>query len=304
MDIKQISPHHKNKLKRWHTMADVLFNKNRFFGSRKLYRNMSKLFLPQLENKIFSPTIYGFDLVVGPENAYDYYYLGFYESGALNIFKNILNNGDTFIDVGANIGLMSFYASSLVGEKGKVIAFEPTKKFFDDLSAGINQNGFKNILPLKLGLGSAKGSFPIYFNAVCPSLIKTGDNDPHEIIEIETLDFVIEKNNISNVKLIKIDVEGFELEVVKGGQKLFSSKDAPVICIEYVKDQQKILENGQSALDFLKQTNSYKFFQLEKSSDTICKLIVAKDFEHLHDNDNVFCFLENQMENLKNKGLL
>ncbi|MEO5571310.1 MAG: FkbM family methyltransferase, partial [Bacteroidia bacterium] len=162
MDIIQTSPAQRQNLKRWHLLADRLFNKSRFFGSRKLYRKLSKLFLPKLNNKIFSPTIYGFDLVVGPENASDYYYLGFYETGALNIFKSILNKGDTFIDVGANIGLMSFYASALIGDNGKIVAFEPTKKYYDDLTAGINKNGFKNIVPLKTGLGKEKGSFPIY----------------------------------------------------------------------------------------------------------------------------------------------
>lgn len=302
MDIIQTTSEQRKKLKRWHALADILFNKHRFYGSRKLYRNFSKIFLPKLESKIFSPTIYSFDLVVGPENAYDYYYLGFYEPGALNIFKNILKKGDIFIDVGANIGLMSFYSSKLVEDNGKVLAFEPTKKYFDDLIAGINKNEFKNILALKLGLGSAKGSFPIYFNAVCPSLIKTNENDPHEIIEVETLDSVLEKNNISNVKLIKIDVEGFEIEVVKGGHKLFTSKESPAICIEYVKNQQMLLENGQHALDLLKKLNFYRFFQLEQSSDTICKLKEVSDFKTLHDNDNVFCLMENHVLDLRKSG--
>jgi FkbM family methyltransferase len=295
MDTVQISNSYREKLKKWHSLADLFFNKLRFLGSRKLYRSISKAFLPRLKHKIFSPTIYGFDLVVGPDNAYDYYYLGFYEVGALNIFKKVLKKDDVFIDVGANIGLMSYYASKLIGEKGKVIAIEPTKKFYEDLTAGINQNNFKNIIPLKIGLGKEKGSFPIYFNNVCPSLIKTNENDPYELVEIDTLDEVLAVNNISKVKLIKIDVEGFELEVVKGGKQLFSSSNAPVVCIEYVRDQQMILEEGKNALDLLKELNSYRFFQLEKSSDTVSKLIEIHDFKNLHKNDNVFCFLENHI---------
>lgn len=299
MDLLTISEKEKSRLNRWHLLANLLFNKFRFFGSRKLYRSLSKTFLPKLVGKIFSPTIYGFDLVVGPENSYDYYYLGFYEVGALNIFKNILNNDDVFIDVGANIGLMSFYASTIVGNNGKVIAFEPTKKYFDDLIAGIERNEFKNILPLKKGLGKEKGSFPIYFNNVCPSLIKTSETDTFEIIEIATLDDVLESLKINKVKLIKIDVEGFEIEVVKGGKKLFSGNNAPIVCIEYVKDQQMILENGKMALDILKEFNSYRFFQLEKSSDTISKLIEVQNYSDLHANDNVFCFLDVHLNELK-----
>lgn len=296
---KDISNKLRNQLKSYHKLADGLFNKYRFFGSRKLYRKFSKIFLPQLESRTFIPTIFGFDLVVGPDNAFDYYYLGFYEMGALNLFKNVLRSGDVFVDVGANIGLMSFFCSELVGPGGKIIAVEPTQRFFDDLQNGITKNKFKNLVPLKIGLGSAPGMVPIYHNSVCPSLIQTDSSDPSEIIEIRTLDSTIESLEISKVKLIKIDVEGFELEVVKGGQKLFSSENAPIVCIEFVRDQQMITENGQTALDFLKKINRYKFFQLEKSSDTIGKLTEVRDFKELHQNDNVFCLLENYIPEYK-----
>ena len=292
---KDISGKLRNQLISYHKVADGLFNRHRFFGSRKLYRKIAKILLPQLQSRTFIPTIFGFDLVVGPDNAYDYYYLGFYEVGALNFFKSILKEGDIFIDVGANIGLMSFFCSGLVGEGGKILAVEPTERFFDDLQNGIQKNNFKNIIPLKIGLGSVVGKVPIYHNSVCPSLIQTDSADPSEIIEIHALDSVIEGHTISKVKLIKIDVEGFELEVVKGGQKLFGSINAPIICIEYVKNQQMITENGMTALDFLKKINSYKFYQLENSSDTIGKLIEIHDFRNLHENDNVFCILENQV---------
>lgn len=289
----------RNQLKLYHKLADGLFNRYRFFGSRKLYRKFSEIFLPQLKARTFIPTIFGFDLVVDSDNAYDYYYLGFYEMGALHFFKSVLKEREVFIDVGANIGLMSFFCSTLVGPKGKIIAVEPTQRFFDDLENGIKKNNFKNILPLKIGLGSSPGMLPIYHNTVCPSLIQTDSNDPSEIIEIRTLDSVIESHGISKVKLIKIDVEGFELEVVKGGQKLFSDANAPIVCIEYVRNQQMITENGMTALDFLKKINAYKFYQLENSSDTIGKLIEVTDFNNLHQNDNVFCLLENHVSEVK-----
>jgi hypothetical protein len=50
--------------------------------------------------------------------------------------------------------------------------------------------------------------------------------------------------------------------------------------------------------------NHYRFYQLEKTSDTISKLTEVQDFKNLHDNDNVFCFLENQLINLRQAGLV
>ncbi len=296
MEVLVPSPDRYAQLLRWHKYADLLFNRYRFPGSRKLYRRLSRLKLPRLTQKQYTPTIFGFDMVVGPENAYDYYYLGFYEMGLLNFFKSALSEGSIFVDVGANIGLMSFFASKLVGENGAVIAVEPTRKYFEDLDNGITRNGFKNVQTFKIGLGSAPGSLPIYHNEVCPSMIKTADSDPSEIVEVKTLDKLLEEQSVKAVDLIKIDVEGFELEVVKGGKGLFSGTSAPVACIEYVRDQQMITENGKTALHLLRELNDYRFFQLENTSDTIGLLKEVKDFTSLHANDNVFCLLDDHVE--------
>lgn len=296
MEIKQLSIKERRKLYRWHNLANYLFNQFRFYGSRKLYRFISNIFLPKLKTKFFIPTIYGFDLVVNSENATEYYYLGFYETGSLNLFKNILLRGDVFIDVGTNIGLMSFFSASIIGNEGKVLSFEPTTKYFHDFNEAIHKNKFKNIQAFKLALGREKGSFPIYFNSICPSLVKTNETDKFEIIDVQKLDDVLIENKIDKVKLIKIDVEGFELEVIKGGEKLFSSKNAPVACVEYVRNQKMITDDGMSAFDLLKKLNSYRFFQLEKTSDTIGKLIEMKKIEDFHDNDNVFCLLESHIK--------
>jgi len=281
-----------------HNIANILFIKFRFPGSRKLSRMISKIILPPLKERTICPTIYGFDLVLSPENGLEIYNLGFYEIGTLNVLKHCLNKGDIFIDVGASIGLMSFYGSTLVGLDGKIVAFEPVSKSYSDLTDSIKVNRSENIIALKLGLGSKKESLPIYTSRACPSLVSYEKDEPNEVVEIETLDTVLTDLKITEVKMIKIDVEGFELEVLKGASHLLTQANAPIICIEYIKKMKKIEENGEGPLNFIKKINKYRFFQLKKTSNTISQLYEIKDEMNLHDADNVFCFLDAHLTTL------
>lgn len=108
---------------------------------------------------------------------------------------------------------------------------------------------------------------------------------------------------IDTVKFIKIDVEGFELNVLKGAQNTLSKENAPIICMEYVKRLQSLNNNDISIYNFIKGVNSYRLFQLEKSSNTISKLIQVEQEKDLRDCDNVYCFTENHIRELENKQL-
>ena len=127
------------RIKTAHRINDVLFNKFRFPGSRKLGRAISKALLPAL---------------VTPNGGKEIYNLGFYEVGTLNVMRKCLKPGDVFVDVGVSIGLMSVYASQLVGETGKVMSFEPEPGRYETLYSNINLNTAKNIQRFNMGLGA------------------------------------------------------------------------------------------------------------------------------------------------------
>ena len=103
------------------------------------------------KNKMIIKTIYGFKLHIDPiyDNGVEksIYYTGTYEAGTLFIFSKLLEKGDLFIDVGANIGLMSIYAAMKVGESGNVHAFEPDPETFKILFEviKITSNAFYNL---------------------------------------------------------------------------------------------------------------------------------------------------------------
>ena len=95
-------------------------------------------------------TLHGFYLNINPaiDNGVELslHETGTYEKGILYYLSSILKKGDCFIDVGANIGLMSIYASEFVGDKGTVLAFEAHPKTARLLEANIEMNNLSNML--------------------------------------------------------------------------------------------------------------------------------------------------------------
>ena len=131
------------------------------------------------------------------------------------------------LDVGANIGNHSIYFSS---KFNKVIAFEPNADVYELLK--FNASQCQNVFPEMIGLGDVEGDFvlkEISGNLMASWIDKNSDLTDRKTykIKIKTLD----KLNLPEVKFIKIDVEGYEIEVLKGGIDLIL-RDQPIILFE------------------------------------------------------------------------
>jgi len=268
-----------------------------FKGISKL-RKIAKKTMPSVTEPVIVPTTLGFRLLVDPikdkglENIL--YHHGIYEAGTLYILRNILNPQDIFFDVGANIGLMSITASTVVGNKGHVYSFEPLKDICDIIQINIKINEIQNISVYNKALGSKKDRKPIFEHGEIrgsASLIKTEYNDREHIIEIDTVDNFISENKIEKVKAIKIDVEGWELEVLKGSNNLLSSIDAPIIIIEY--SNLHPVHNGCliDIYNFLLAVNKYEIYKLKRGKEVVSPLVKIETDKQLPEHDNLFCFL-------------
>ena len=145
----------------------------------------------------------------------------FYENNLKRYFE--LSEG-TFIDVGSNIGKHSIVSGIKLKSKGQVLAIEPEKKNFEILKKNIKINNLTNIIPINKGCFSKKATLKFYLDSSGTgghSLVKETPVEKKGFIKIEvdTLDNIIKENKIKDVKLIKIDVEGAEAEVLMGAEK-------------------------------------------------------------------------------------
>ncbi len=167
-------------------------------------------------------------------------YFGF-ELNEIEFVKKYLKSGDTFIDVGANIGFYTLIASKLVENTGKVIAFEPTPQVFERLQENIFLNNFSNVETYNIGLSNRRSVLPLNISNnghdAWNSFAKLENIESSEVIEVsvEKLDAFINRTNIRKIDLVKIDVEGWEKYVLEGSENLLKNKDAPVFMIEFTE---------------------------------------------------------------------
>ena len=153
----------------------------------------------------------------------------------IEAFREHVEPGTTAIDVGAHIGSLTVPLADLVGPEGKVYAFEPQRLVYRELYHNLKLNGFAHATPLLLAASSEAGSLEMDPPFVDDGWARIGKGG--ERVEARTIDSF----GFTNVSLIKIDVEGHELEVLKGATETILSSH-PVLIIEMGKVTRAVIE--------------------------------------------------------------
>ena len=131
----------------------------------------------------------------------------------------LLDAGGVFVDCGANIGVYTLKAATLVGEQGSVIAFEPGHESATRLEKNVSLNKFPQVKIVRKALAEKNGIAQLYHTGGGPvafSLIAGGTATGHEDVEITTLDTALRELGITRLDCFKIDVEGAESLVIRG----------------------------------------------------------------------------------------
>lgn len=165
---------------------------------------------------------------------------------------SILNEGDIFIDIGTNIGLFSLLASKIVGERGLVICFEPSPNTFQRLVENVELNNFKNIDTRNIGLSDKSDELNFFmsengydaWNSFAPS--QDNKLEKKIIVPVSFLDFELKNIDKSLIKVVKIDVEGWEKFVLYGGKDFFVNYN-PIVMVEFT--EQNTFNAGYSVHD-------------------------------------------------------
>ena len=143
--------------------------------------------------------------------------------------------GDVVIDVGAAFGLYTLPSSKQVGQSGKVIAIEAHPKNYEMLNRNVKLNNLTNVTCLNYAVYSTKTKVKIYSNYTIMSERVSGKGkEKAKEVNADTLDNILEQSGIAaeQVNWIKIDVEGAELEVLKGAHNILSNSKDIAISIE------------------------------------------------------------------------
>lgn len=220
------------------------------------------------------------------------YYTGTYEMGTLDIIDRFLPEGGTFVDVGANIGLMSLFAALKAGEEGSVIAFEPHRETHAIAQHNIEINNFENFITLiPKGVGAQKEERRLYdnwsVNRGAASLVKGDDTQKGEVIQIATLDQELEDRLVD---VLKIDVEGYELEALKGAVKLLQRPKPPVLIVECTEETEHQGYSRTELFNFIRATQPrYQCYKLKGTKLRRSSLIKVNTVQDLPTHDNLIC---------------
>lgn len=190
---------------------------------------------------------------------------------------SLINPGDTVVDVGANVGIWAVLAASRAGADGKVLAFEPMPGTADQLEENVRRNGLENVLVQRTALGSESATVQMFGDEIGAgrrpltpgrrnsggASLATAPGHSQASVEVDarTLDEVISALGNPRVSVLKVDVEGAELAVLRGAHDLLSTPTAPAIFLEISpKLTERFGWRPEDVLDFLRSCG-YRLFR-------------------------------------------
>ena|SRR3989344_3220612 len=198
----------------------------------------------------------------------------------------IVKQGDVILDVGANIGYFVLLQRMLIGPKGHIYAVEPVKSNIELLNQNLKLNKCRNVDVVHYAFGAKNGKSYIYLSdkSNWHSMLGSSTNSKKEEVPLITGDTFIKGKR--KPTLIRMDVEGYELEILKGMKKTLAKKDIKILMAIHA--------------EFLKNKGVKQLFEILKKNNFIPKLAT--------DEINIFLpknrFFRLIMKNLNEEFLL
>lgn len=267
-------------------------------GKQRLLAWTRDYILPEEPSVIFR-TKHGFRLKVNlrnPEHQRMYFYGEHDERYEINNLVKILRPGDNCWDIGGNIGFYTCLFAALAGNQGRVVTFEPISATGEFLGENVRLNGFRNVTLKRVALGEAPGRQQVFLDlpdeAQGTVSLNTTAGAYSEMIEVETIDNLAA--SLPAPDFIKIDVEGYQMKVLMGGDKFFSSH-SPMIMAE-LRDKDRTLMNDTQV--FLR-SRGYQIYEFRKRSLKRCENILdsrGRNFFMIKENSPYFSRILPQVE--------
>jgi FkbM family methyltransferase len=235
--------------------------------------------------------LYSGNINQSSEIAYNVLTQGIPEEFSLAITKYFLPKVKNFVDIGAYTGLYCYVAAKEGRSDIKIYAYEPQKKLYKHINKTIFINNWeKKIFFYPIGIGQKKSRGKLYIDGTGSTLNKSFNSAEHSNnIVIDSLDNQKKTLKIEKIDFIKIDVENFELEVLKGSKKILA-QDRPYILIEIIgKMKERNFENNyyHQTIRLLHSYN-YNIF-LINSNYSINKVNSFKDEKIPNHVNNYIC---------------
>ncbi len=209
----------------------------------------------------------------------------FYEPEESKFLERVLKPGDTFIDIGAHIGYYSLLAAILVGETGTVISVEPDHTNINWIQDHISLNQFPQMQVIPRVLGSETKDVEFFYNSDNDGGHALWDVGLHSFNQISrsrpqtftlpmtTLDETLRDKGLTGVKLIKIDAEGAEYQILQGSLQTLSTYQVPYIIAEINRFALEKMGIHEKQLREFMASLGYSVYLLRNESPHCVKLL-------------------------------
>lgn len=206
---------------------------------------------------------------------------GHWDSNETRVLKKIINPGDKIIELGANFGAHTLKMAEMVGEKGKVYAFEANPNVSKYLKKSVELNNLDSIVTVVAKAAGEKPAqlFIRYDLAnIGGGFLSSNDYGQSVMTEVVKVEDVIDQHTIN---LLKMDIEGFEFYALKGSKAIVDNNlDGIIIMMEWVQSHLKNQKTEpQEIVDFMK-ARDFKVWKVGRKSDGE-KELVAISYEDL-----------------------
>lgn len=203
-----------------------------------------------------------YELDLGEDIDSTIYFRGAWEPEALGTIREIVRPGMTVLDIGANMGYFTLVFSQLVGDGGHVVAFEPIVWALEKLRRNAELNRLVNVAIEPLALSDARGErdVPADFGAFRASWTTPGGSarSGTERVRFDTLDAYVDRVGLSELHFVKIDVDGYELRVVRGAERTLR-RHRPNMMIEIGRSTMPLIGDDPRDLAYLLADLGYGF---------------------------------------------
>lgn len=164
------------------------------------------------------------------------YFYREYQPVEFELATRLLNPGDMVLDVGANVGIFSLLIAKECASK--IIAVEPLRKNIEILKRNINRLGFSEIISVQeYALGQEEKEIQVSHNSDHSGInIEKSEGETKEIIKVKRLDDLWKNLKKPKFRIMKLDVEGFEMNVLKGAREMFETSPPEICIVEFNPD--------------------------------------------------------------------
>ncbi|MEO0740232.1 MAG: FkbM family methyltransferase [Bacteroidota bacterium] len=164
------------------------------------------------------------------------YYFGDLDPKITWVLQRLLRPGDTVLDIGANVGLVSHYAAGLVGPRGRVHAFEPQPQLVSLMEASVQANRLGNLHIHNLALGDEEAHLDLFIpshNYGAASLVVEAGTEGERVrVPVLNATNYFEELGVDQARLVKMDVEGYEPTVLRGAARFLDHVGPHFILLE------------------------------------------------------------------------